>query len=187
MTNDRKWDIFNSKLTDLIPLVFMLLFWAHDVPRNMCSKVFFPVYVLYSKTEFFLCEQEQYILHTPFLCFLNVFYKHCWLTSWKEVGRNVGVEFDPDLENGRILNENAMKWDSGVSDIRHWKQHAQTDTRRKADRLPRGSAARLIHQRVGYTKRPGNYTVENVVLTIYLKKTWSTKDLVLYVLGPKWN
>lgn len=35
------------------------------------------------------------------------------------MGRNSGVELEPDLENERILNENVMKLDGGADYFRH--------------------------------------------------------------------
>lgn len=51
------------------------------------------------------------------------------------MGKNSGVELEPDLENGRIVNENVMKRDGGVDDFGHWKQHTSMRKRGKAHSL----------------------------------------------------
>lgn len=167
----------------------MFFLWAHDAPLNMYSKVFFPLYVLSSQRELFLCELQLYIF-LPFCISYHAF-KMCFVSvadSLKGNGEELGCRIWARSWKWKDFEGNAMKWHGGVSHFRHWKQHAQIAERRKAHSFRRGPAAWLIHQsvRVGY-RRPRNYKMDTVALTIYQRKSWSMKDLLFYFLDCKWN
>lgn len=119
---------FQFQRNKLIPSVFTLFLWARDVPLNMCSQVFFPLSVFFISSGMVSLNKSSTFPSLLSISLMGLFecvYKYCWLTGWKAIQKNLAIEFEPDLEKGRILNKNAMKWGGKVSYFRHWPQHAR--------------------------------------------------------------